>query len=126
MLFRQEKVALLKQRNKKAISLETAAKRILKGVVKKAESFKFLNEINGYFASDLMINKLRDIITQLYDLDDGGKAEMIETGLKTAKEDATRKLKDKQDLYEDGENVIKLGKHKFGVNKQAIRSYNCL
>ncbi len=118
--FQARKSSIIEARNKKAISLETAAKRILKGVVKKAESFKFLNEINGYFASDLMINKLRDIIVQLYDLDDGGKAEMIETGLKTAKEDATRKLKDKQDLYEDGENVIKLGKHKFGVNKQVL------
>ncbi|MFT6064199.1 MAG: hypothetical protein ACJAYY_000601 [Paraglaciecola sp.] len=118
--FQAKKSSIIEARNKKAISLETAAKRILNGVVKKAESFKFLNEINGYFASDLMINKLRDIITQLYDLDDGGKAEMIETGVKTAKEDATRKLKDKQDLYEDGENVIKLGKHKFGVNKQVL------
>ena len=118
--FQARKSSIIEARNKKAISLETAAKRILNGVVKKAESFKFQNEINGYFASDLMINKLRDIITQLYDLGDGGKAEMIETGLKTAKEDATRKLKDKQDLYEDGENVIKFGKHKFGVNKQVL------
>lgn len=118
--FQARKSSIIEARNKKAISLETAAKRILNGVVKKAESFKFLNEINGYFASDLMINKLRDIITQLYDLDDGGKAEMIETGLKTAKEDAIRKLKDKKDLYEDGENIIKLGKHKFGVNKQVL------
>ncbi|UAM96917.1 DNA repair ATPase [Polaribacter litorisediminis] len=118
--FQARKSSITEARNKKAISLETAAKRILNGIVKKAESFQFLNEINGYFASDLMINKLRDIIKQLYDLQDGGKAEMIETGLKTAKEDATRKLKDKQDLYEDGENVIKLGKHKFGVNRQVL------
>lgn len=118
--FQARKSSIIEARNKKAIALETAAKRILNGVVKKAESFKLQNEINGYFASDLMIGKLRDIIKQLYDLDDGGKAEMIETGLKTAREDATRKLKDKQDLYEDGENVIKLGKHKFGVNKQVL------
>ena len=118
--FQAKKSSIIEARNKKAIALETAAKRILNGVVKKAESFRFQNEINGYFASDLMINKLRDIIKKLYDLDDGGKAEMIETGLKTAKEDATRKLKDKQDLYEDGENVIKFGKHKFGVNKQVL------
>ena len=118
--FQARKSSIIEARNKKAIALETAAKRILNGVVKKAESFKFQNEINGYFASDLMIGKLRDIVKQLYDLDDGGKAEMIETGLKTAKEDASRKLKDKQDLYEDGENVIKFGKHKFGVNKQVL------
>ncbi|GGD17851.1 DNA repair ATPase [Hyunsoonleella pacifica] len=118
--FEARKNSLVEARNKKAITLETAANRILKGVVKKALSFKTTVEINGYFASDLMINKLRDIITDLKDLDDAGKAEAIETGLKVAKEDAVRKLKDTQDLYEDGENIIKLGKHKFGVNKQPL------
>jgi len=118
--FEARKNSLVEARNKKAITLETAANRILKGVTKKALSFKTTAEINGYFASDLMINKLRDIITSLKDLDDAGKAEAIETGLKVAKEDAVRKLKDTQDLYEDGENIIKLGKHRFGVNKQPL------
>ncbi len=118
--FEARKNSLVEARNKKAIALESAANRILKGVSKKALSFKTTTEINGYFASDLMINKLRDIVTDLKDLDDAGKAEAIETGIKVAKEDAIRKLKDTQDLYEDGENIIKLGKHKFGVNKQPL------
>lgn len=118
--FETRKNSLAEARNKKAIALENAAQRILKGVTKKALALKTVTEINGYFASDLMINKLRDIITNLKELDDVGKAESIETSLKVAKEDATRKLKDKQDLYEDGENIIKLGKHKFGVNKQPL------
>jgi len=57
---------------------------------------------------------------QLKELDDAGKAEAIETALKVAREDALRKLKDKNELYEDGDNIIKLGKHKFGVNKQQL------
>ncbi len=118
--FEARKNSLIEARNKKAIALENAANRILKGVAKKALRFDSIIDINGYFASDLMINKLRDIISQLAALDDAGKAEAIETALKVAKEDATRKLKDKQDLYEDGENIIKLGKHKFGVNKQPL------
>nr|WP_103070007.1 DNA repair ATPase [Aquimarina sediminis] len=118
--FEARKSNLIESRNKKAVALENAANRILKGVAKKALGFSTVLDINGYFASDLMINKLRDIIDQLQKLDDAGKAEAIETALKVAKEDATRKLKDKQDLYEDGENIIKLGKHKFGVNKQPL------
>ncbi len=118
--FEARKNSLIEARNKKAIALETSANRILKGVIKKALTFKTTVEINGYFASDLMINKLRDIVTDLKDLDDAGKAEAIETGLKVAKEDAIRKLKDTQDLYEDGENIIKLGKHRFAVNKQPL------
>ncbi|NAS31242.1 AAA domain-containing protein [Flavobacteriaceae bacterium R38] len=118
--FEARKNSIVEARNKRAVALENAAGRILKGVRKKALSFDTVTDINGYFASDLMINKLRDIIEDLHALDDVGKAEMIETNLKTAKEDAVRKLKDKQDLYEDGENIIKLGKHKFGVNKQPL------
>ncbi|TSE09730.1 DNA repair ATPase [Aquimarina algiphila] len=118
--FEARKNGLIEARNKKAVALENAANRILKGVNKKALSFGSVVDINGYFASDLMINKLRDIVNQLQKLDDVGKAEAIETAIKVAKEDATRKLKDKQDLYEDGENIIKLGKHKFGVNKQPL------
>ncbi|WP_442267002.1 DNA repair ATPase [Tenacibaculum sp. ZS6-P6] len=118
--FDTRKNNLIEKRNKKAVALQTASERILKGVEKKAQSFDTIEDINGYFAADLMINKVRDIINQLRELDDAGKAEAIETKLKVAKEDALRKLKDKQELYEDGENIIKLGKHKFGVNKQVL------
>src|SRR5690606_9181788 len=102
------------------VTIEGAAERILKNVAVKALSFKSSEEINGYFASDLMIAKLRDLTEQLIELEDTGKAEAIETQLKTAREDALRKLKDKQELYEDGENIIRFGKHKFTVNKQPL------
>ncbi|WP_435262174.1 DNA repair ATPase [Tenacibaculum sp. nBUS_03] len=118
--FDSRKNNLIEKRNKKTVALQTASERILKGVNKKALSFTSIEDINGYFAADLMINKVRDIINQLKELDDIGKAETIETQLKVSKEDSLRKLKDKQELYEDGENVIKLGKHKFGVNKQSL------
>lgn len=118
--FDARKNYLVEKRNKKVIALQTAADRILKGVGKKALTFTTSEDINGYFAADLMINKLRDIINQLTNLEDIGKAESIETKLKTTKEDSLRKLKDKQELYEDGDNIIKLGKHKFGVNKQVL------
>ncbi len=118
--FDTRKNALIEKRNKKTTALQTASQRILKGVAKKAQTFNSNEDINGYFAADLMINKVRDIVKQLKELDDIGKAESIETQLKVAKEDAIRKLKDKQELYEDGENIIKFGKHKFGVNKQIL------
>lgn len=118
--FEARKNSLVEKRNKKALALQNAADRILKGAISKAERFSTASEIHGYFAADLMINKVRDIIKQLVELEDSGKAEEIETNLKTARENALRKLKDKLDLYEDGDNVIKLGKHKFGVNKQPL------
>lgn len=118
--FEAKKNSLIEARNKKAIAVENASKRILKSVATKAMTFNSAEEINGYFAADLMIAKLRDLVQQLHELEDVGKAESIETELKSAKEDALRKLKDKHELYEDGENIIRLGKHKFAVNRQAL------
>jgi hypothetical protein len=118
--FETKKNSLIESRNKKAIAVENASKRILKSVATKAMTFSSTEEINGYFAADLMISKLRDLVKQLHELEDVGKAESIETELKSAKEDAVRKLKDKNELYEDGENIIRLGKHKFAVNKQNL------
>ncbi|MCT8338947.1 DNA repair ATPase [Flavobacteriaceae bacterium TK19130] len=118
--FEAQKNALVEKRNKKAVAFESAATRILNGVQKKAERFTTGAEVNGYFASDLMVNKVRDIIQKLREMEDSGKAEAIETKLKTAREEALRKLKDKNELYEDGENVIRLGSHKFGVNRQPL------
>jgi hypothetical protein len=118
--FDNRKSQLLEARNKRAISIETAAQRIIKGIVKKAETLTSQEQINGYFAGDLMMGKLRDLAQQLRDMEDAGRAETIETSMKSAKEEALRKLKDKQELFEEGDNVIKLGNHRFAVNRQAL------
>ena len=118
--FETRKNALIESKNKKAISLQKAANRILGSINKKAETLENNEAINGYFAADLMVTKVRSIIEQLQNLEENGKAETLASNLKTAKEETIRKLKDKLDLYEDGENIIKLGKYKFGVNKQPL------
>ncbi len=118
--FETRKNAIVEAKNKKAITLQSAAERILGSISKKAATFRNAEEINGYFASDLMVSKIQSIIKQLKGIDEIGKAETLESNLKSSKEETVRKLKDKLDLYEDGDNVIKLGKHKFGVNKQPL------
>jgi len=118
--FETRKNALVEAKNKKAITLQSAAERILGSISKKAATFRNTEEINGYFASDLMVSKIQSIIKQLKGIDEIGKAETLESNLKSSKQETVRKLKDKLDLYEDGDNVIKLGKHKFGVNKQPL------
>ncbi len=78
------------------------------------------DEIAAYFAGDLMVEKVRDIIDQLDDLDDAVRVEDLQSRLKTIREDATRQLKDRQDLYEDGGDVIRLGNQRFAVNTQPL------
>jgi len=116
--FETKRLSIIEAINKKTATLQSAAERILNGVKTRAKNFKEVSEINGFFASDLMIEKVRDIIEQLNELDDTNKAGDIQTQLKTIKEDAIRQLRDKQDLYEG--DAIKFGRHHFAVNKQKL------
>ena len=118
--FQNKRVQLTESRNKRTQSLFDAAQRILKSVQTKAESFDSENEINGYFASDLMVEKVRDLSRQLAELEDSAKSEEIQTLLKTCQQESVRKLKDKKEIYVDGESVIALGDYKFAVNQQKL------
>jgi len=118
--FETRKVQLVEKRNKRATSLMSAADRILKGIRSRVDSMDSVTDINGYFASDLMIEKVRDIVGQLGELEDSVKVDDIQSRLKTIHEDSVRQLKDRQELFVDGAMIIKLGKHRFSVNAQQL------
>lgn len=115
-----KKNSLLEARNNRTTALVKAAERIFTGIRKRTDAFRELPEVNAFFAADLMVDKVRDIIQQLYALEDSNKAERVQTQLKTIQEEAVRSLRDRQDLYVDGENIIQLGRHKFSVNSQPL------
>ncbi|MCF6284261.1 MAG: DNA repair ATPase, partial [Candidatus Hydrogenedentes bacterium] len=114
--FESVKIRLQEKQNKRATALTQAADRILKGIKTRIDTFEKVEEIHGYFAADLMIEKVRDIIGELGELGDTVKVDDVQSRLKTIREDAVRQLKDRQDLFEGGGNAIRLGAHKFSVN----------
>ena len=118
--FEQRKVALVEQRNRKASALMTAAERILKVIQNRLAGFKTIEDINSYMASDLMIAKVRETIEQLLALGDSVKADDLQGRLKSTQQEAVRQLKDRQELFAGGQNVIKLGKHQFNINTQPL------
>ncbi|MCA9117136.1 MAG: DNA repair ATPase, partial [Planctomycetaceae bacterium] len=116
--FESRKLSLVEARNRRAAALGKAADRILTGIRSRAESLESISEINGYFAGDLMIAKVRDLVSQLEELDDSVRVDDIRSRLKSIQEDTVRQLKDRQELFVDGENIIRLGQHQFSVNTQ--------
>lgn len=118
--FESKKIRIVESRNTRASSLMTAAERILKGAQNKLGQFKTAAEINGYFASDLMIDKVRGIVQQLEELNDSVKASDLQSRLKSLKEDTLRQLKDKQELFVEGQNIVKFGPYNFTVNTQPL------
>ncbi|MEM7165779.1 MAG: DNA repair ATPase [Planctomycetota bacterium] len=118
--FEARKLALSEARSRRAGSLRKTAERILKGIDVRLEALESTNEINSYFASDLMVDKVRDLVNQLIEIDDTVKADEIQSSLKTLRENAVRQLKDRQDLFVDGQSVIRFGPHRFSVNSQPL------
>ena len=118
--FEQRKIQLIEKRSKRADTLLQSAERILKAVGSRISKLKSESEINGYFASDIMVEKVRDIVKELIELEDTVKADEIQSRLKTVREDTVRQLKDKSELFVEGENIIKFGAHQFTVNTQPL------
>lgn len=118
--FDLKKSQLKEAHSKEVVRMEKSADRLINAIRKKADSFKQEEALHAYFASDLMVSKLRKTIEELKEVDESAKAENFETLLKSAKEETLSRLKDKNELYEDGDQLIKFGEHRFAVNKQAL------
>ncbi|MDP2341035.1 MAG: DNA repair ATPase [Deltaproteobacteria bacterium] len=115
-----KKQQLLDDRNRRAQNLLSSAERILDGVKRRALAMKTADELNAAFAADPMIEKARAIAAELLTLGDSMKSEEVLARLKATREDATRILRDKADIYVDGGDLIQLGQHRFAVNKQTF------
>ncbi len=111
---------LTDERTRRAQNLMNAAERILSGVSRRASTFTTQGELNAYFASDAMVLKLGDIQGQLKTLGDTVRSDEIASRLKAARQNALRAMRDKADLFEGGDDVIKLGEHRFNVHTQPL------
>lgn len=118
--FNGKKEMLIAQLNKRTTALEQVGLRVLKNIENKAQSFNDKESIYAFFSTDLMVDKVRNLMDELKDLGDVAKAENLENLVKVAQETALRNLKDKTDLFVDGQNIIALGNYKFVVNKQVL------
>ncbi len=118
--FNTRREQLVEQINKRTSSLEQIGLRVLKNIENKSKTLTTREDILSFFASDLMVDKIRQLVDELKTLNDVSKAENLENLLKKSQEDALRILRDKTELYVDGQNIIALGKHKFAVNNQSL------
>jgi hypothetical protein len=119
--FEAKRLQLVESRSRRAESMAAAADRILKGIASRTARLQDADALRSYFASDPMVDKVRQLADQLQDLGDTVRMEDLRSKLKAAADDALRQLRDRQELYsgEAGE-TIRLGKHQFTVNRQPI------
>ncbi len=118
--FEAKKLSLLDARNRRATALMGVADRLLKSIAHRVDTLPGISEINGFYASDQMVDRLRDVVQQLLDLGDPVKSDDLQSRLKTIREDAVRQLRDRQELFVGGSNVVAFGQHHFNVNTQPV------
>lgn len=119
-IFETRKLALTEARNKRAASLVAVADRLLSSVAHRLASCESVAEIHSLYASDRMVDRLREVVKELVELGDPVKADDVQGRLKSSREEAVRQLRDKQELFVGGRNVVAFGSHHFNVNTQPI------
>ncbi len=111
---------LVDERHRRAQNLFSAAERILAGVGRKAATLKTESDLQAYFAADPMVHKLDALAEQLRAIGDSVRADEVNARIKSRKQESLRQLRDKVDLSEGSDDTIKLGNHRFSVQKQAL------
>lgn len=119
-VFASRKQALADSRARHAERLATSAGRVLDTVTRRLSALGSTDEINTYFASDPMVGKVRRTIGELRELGDQVRAEELDGRLVAARQEAGRALRDRTELYADGGDTIRLGRHRFAVNTQPL------
>lgn len=118
--FAAKKQVLSDQRQRKVDQLLQAADRVIEGIVRRATTLKDSDKLNTFFASDPMVMKVRDLADKLREQNDAVKAEELLARLKVARQESTRGLRDRQEMFDEGENLVKLGRHKFNLNTEPM------
>ncbi len=118
--FENRRQQLVAVRTKRADGLVSAAERILSGVSSRSSRIVDPQELQSYFASDLMVEKVRGIANQLLELGDTVRRDDILSKLRTIADDAVRQQHDKRELLTGNGKLIKLGNHTFSVNDQPV------
>ncbi|MEU6857701.1 DNA repair ATPase [Glycomyces sp. NPDC046736] len=116
--FSSRKQHLLDEAARRAEQLAASADRILEAVARRTAALSSLDEVNTYFATDPMVERLRKVIAELRGLDDTVRAEEIEGRIAAARAEAGRALTDRLDLF-DGD-AIKFGEHRLPINTQPL------
>ncbi|MEU3605463.1 DNA repair ATPase [Streptomyces sp. NPDC035033] len=116
--FTVRRQSLQDARARRAERLAGSAGRVLEAIGRRSSALAGLDEIHTYFASDPLVVKVRRTAAELRELGDQARAEELESRLATARQEAGRALRDRAELYSDAGDTIRLGRHRFAVNRQ--------
>ncbi|MZD03790.1 DNA repair ATPase [Streptomyces sp. SID5785] len=119
-VFAARKQSLTDERARRAERLVGSAGRVLESVARRSAALDSADAVHTYFASDPLVAKVGRTIDELRELGDQVRADELAGRVVAARQEAVRALRDRADLYADGGDTIRLGRHRFAVNSQPL------
>jgi hypothetical protein len=120
--FAGRKSELVQARNARAESLRRTGERMLRGLAQRLQTQTSVSALEAFYASDPMVQRVHELVAQLTQLEDPVKAGDLQTQLQTARQEALHQLRDRLELYAEGDRVIRLGTHRFRVQTQELEA----
>lgn len=119
-IFENHKQQLLNEKQKRIQGIVSNANLTLNSIRNRVSKITTIEAMNGYFASDSLVLKYQQFVETVKNLGDNIKSDDLYSAFKNIKDQSLRQLRDTQDIFEDNGNIMKLGKHRFSVNKSPI------
>jgi hypothetical protein len=119
-IFETHKQQLINEKQKRIQSIVNNANLTLNSIKNRVQKITTIDDLNSYFGSDALVLKYQQFVENVKNLGDNTKSDDLFSAFKNVKDQSLRQLRDTQDIYEDNGNVLKLGKHKFSVNKTPV------
>ena len=114
--FGQRRESLSNERTSLLDRVEASARRVLDTVRERAAKLADAAAVDGYFATDPLVGRVRANAQQLRDEGEGARATTLETALDEARNLARRAVADRSDLFVEGK--VRLGKWAFETNDE--------
>lgn len=93
-----------------------SARRVLQTVTTRAADLDAIDKIDGFFAADPLVLRVRNAIRELTELGEAGRGAELEAELGAVKDTARRAVSDRSELFSDG--GVRIGRWQIGVNTE--------
>ena len=114
--FGRTRDALGAERTARIDRIETSARRVLQTLSQRAGTLADRAAVDGYFATDPLVGKVKSTVEDLTRLGETGRASTLSQALTTARDTARRLARDRAELFDAG--TVALGRWRFGVNEE--------
>ncbi len=93
-----------------------SARRVLQTVATRAADLDALEKVDGFFAADPLVLRVRKAIAELTELGEAGRGAELGAELVAAKDNARRAVGDRSELFSEG--GVRIGRWQIGVNTE--------